>query len=69
MSGENWSEWSATPSSHHEFGYLCPSAHLRKRLRAAVASIAVSLLIGVTAALAHRAALDGGGREQALTPD
>ena len=55
------SEITVTPAYHPEFGYLCPSSRVRQRIRAAMISAGVGMLVGacVVLSLMDRRFADG----------
>jgi hypothetical protein len=65
--------FSPAPNFHPEFGYLCPSARLRRKVRGAVVTLAAGTLIAGSVGLALLAQLsprppdDGGRQETALS--
>jgi hypothetical protein len=63
------SEVTVAPAYHPEFGYLCPSPGVRRRIRAAMISAAVGMLIGasIVLSLTDRRPADGQRSERTLT--
>jgi hypothetical protein len=62
-------EFSAPQSFHPEFGYLCPSAPLRRQVRRAFVTVVAAMAVAASAALAVSTALvpngpDAGTRER-----
>jgi hypothetical protein len=63
------SDFAIAPAYHPEFGYLCPSTAMRQRIRAAILSAGVGMLIGavVVLSLMDRRFADGPKNEQVST--
>jgi hypothetical protein len=63
------SEWAARPDFHPEFGYLCPSARRRRRVRFVLVAATAVLAVGATMALAAAHRGDAEGRAAAVQRD
>jgi murein DD-endopeptidase MepM/ murein hydrolase activator NlpD len=63
------SDFTIAPAHHPEFGYLCPSAAVRQRIRAAIVSAGVGMLVGgvIVLSLMDRRFADGPQNEQITT--